>query len=50
VVIDPATLCADEAATRKLRSAPPTQRYGAVINEQTLDIELKVVGGQEGAA
>ena len=50
VVIDPATLRANEAATRKLRSAPPAQRYGAVINEQTLDIELKAVGGQEGAA
>jgi hypothetical protein len=50
VVIDPGTLCADDAATAELRSAPPVQRYGAVINEQTLDIELKTVGGQEGAA
>ncbi len=50
VVIDPATFAVDEAATRNLRSAPPVQRYGAVINEQTLDIELKPVGGPEGAA
>jgi N-methylhydantoinase B/oxoprolinase/acetone carboxylase alpha subunit len=50
VVVDPKTLQLDEAATRKLRSAPPTQRFGAVINEQTLAIELKPVGGPEGAA
>jgi len=50
VVIDPVTFAVDEAATRNLRSAPPVQRYGAVINDQTLDVELKLVGGPEGAA
>jgi hypothetical protein len=50
VVIDSATFAVDEAATRNLRSVPPVQRYGAVINERTLDIELKPVGGPEGAA
>ena len=46
VVLDPVTLQVDEAATRKLRSAPPAQRYEAVINEETLDIEIKPVGEQ----
>ncbi|OGA48647.1 MAG: hypothetical protein A3G25_16390 [Betaproteobacteria bacterium RIFCSPLOWO2_12_FULL_63_13] len=41
VVVDPATLKVDEAATARLRSTPPTQRYEAVINEETLDIEMK---------
>ncbi len=41
VVIDPLTLKLDEATTNKLRSSPPAQRYEAVINEQTLDIEVK---------
>jgi len=41
VVVDPATLKVDEAATAKLRSAPPPQRYEAVINEETLDIEMQ---------
>jgi hypothetical protein len=39
--VDPVTLKVDETATAKLRSAPPTQRYEAVINEETLDIEMK---------
>jgi len=46
VVLDPTTLQVDEPATRKLRSALPAQRYEAVINEETLDIEIKPVGGQ----
>jgi len=50
VVVDPKTLRLDDAATAQLRSKPPTHRYGAVINEQTLDIELKRVGEHEGAA
>jgi len=41
VILDPATLKLDEAATANLRSAPPTQRFEAVINEETLDIEMK---------
>jgi N-methylhydantoinase B len=41
VVIEPITFQVDEAATRKLRSSPPAQRYAAVINEDTLDIEIK---------
>ena len=48
VVIDPVTLQVDEAATRKLRSAPPAQRYAAVINEDTLDIEIKPETGGAG--
>ena len=50
VVVDAATFEVDQEATRALRAAPPVERYGAVINEQTLDIELKQVGGLEGAA
>ena len=46
VIVDPCTLQVDEAATCKLRSAPPTQRYEAVINEETLDIEIKPVSEQ----
>ena len=46
VVVDPVTLKVDEAATRELRSAPPAQRYEGVVNEETLDIELKPVGSQ----
>jgi len=41
VIVDPLTSKVDEAATAKLRSAPPAQRYEAVINEETLDIEIK---------
>jgi len=41
VIVDPVTLKLDEAATAKLRSMPPAQRYEAVINEETLDIEIK---------
>jgi N-methylhydantoinase B len=41
VVIDPTTFQVDEAATRKLRASLPEQRYAAVINEDTLDIEIK---------
>jgi len=41
VVVDPVSLKVDEAATAKLRSSPPSQRYEAVINEETLDIEMK---------
>ena len=41
VVVDPLSLKLDDRATAKLRSAPPDQRYEAVINEATLDIEMK---------
>lgn len=41
VVLDPITFQVDEAATGKLRSSPPAERYFAVINEDTLDIEIK---------
>jgi N-methylhydantoinase B len=44
VIVDPLTSKVDEAATAKLRSAPPAQRYEAVINEETLDIEIKPMG------
>lgn len=41
VVLDPVTLKVDMDFTNKLRSAPPERRYEAVINEQTLKVELK---------
>jgi N-methylhydantoinase B len=41
VVLDPVTLKVDTEVTNKLRSTPPEQRYEAVINEQTLEVELK---------
>jgi N-methylhydantoinase B len=41
VIVDPVTSKVDEAATAKLRASPPTQRYEAVINEETLAIEIK---------
>ena len=44
VVIDPATLEVDEAATRKLRSAPPAEKFEPVINERNLEIEMKPLG------
>ena len=44
VVLDPVTLKVDAEATRALRSAPPAQRYEPVINEETLEIELKPAG------
>ena len=44
VVLVPATLKVDAEATRALRSAPPAQRYEPVINEETLEIELKPAG------
>jgi N-methylhydantoinase B len=47
VILDQVTLRVDEAATGKLRSAPPPQCYEAVINEETLDIEMKPVAEQE---
>jgi len=50
VVLDPATLAVDEAATGKLRSVLPTQRHQAVINDETLDIELKPVAAKAGVA
>ena len=46
VVIDPATLQADQEATKRLRAKLPAQRYEAVVNEKTFDIELKPVGQQ----
>lgn len=49
VVIDPATLMLDDAATAKLRAAPPATRYEAVINEETLEIALKPYGETEDA-
>ena len=45
VVLDPVTLAVDEAATRKLRSVLPAERCEGVINEDTLDIEIKPAGG-----
>jgi N-methylhydantoinase B/oxoprolinase/acetone carboxylase alpha subunit len=48
VVVDPTTLKVDEAATRKLRAAPPAERYAAVINEDTLDIEVRPEVGVAG--
>jgi len=48
VVIDPTTLKVDDEATRKLRASPPTQRYEAVVNEDTFDIELRPVGESKG--
>jgi len=50
VVIDPASLQVDQAATAKLRASPPAQRYEAVINEQTLEIEIKPMEAQAEAA
>src|SRR3972149_10211369 len=44
VIVDPATLKVDQAATAKLRASPPAQRYEAGINEETLGIELKPTG------
>ena len=44
--MDPVTLQVDEAATAKLRSAPPARRYEAVINEETLEIEIKPMESQ----
>ena len=44
VVVNPVSLKVDEASTGKLRSVPPAQRYEAVINEETLDIEIKPMG------
>ena len=41
VVVDPATLQIDETATAKLRASRPGGRFEAVINEKTMDIELK---------
>jgi len=41
VIVDPATFKVDQAATARLRASPPAQRYEAVINEETLDIEIK---------
>jgi hypothetical protein len=46
VVVDPVSLKLDEAATKKLRSNRPKERYEAVINEETLDIELKAYSEQ----
>ena len=46
VKVDPVTLQVDEAATAKLRASPPAQRYEAVINEESLDIEMKPVSEQ----
>ncbi|OFZ89261.1 MAG: hypothetical protein A2V78_00040 [Betaproteobacteria bacterium RBG_16_64_18] len=50
VVLDPVTLRLDEAATRKLRSSPASERYEAVINEETLGIEIRPVGRRTGEA
>lgn len=44
VVIDPVSLQVDQQATAKLRSSPPEQRYEPVINEETLEIEIKPMG------
>ena len=50
VAIDPRTLQVDEDATRRLRAAPPAERYEPVINEQTLAIELLPMNGPAGEA
>ncbi len=44
VVVDPVSLKVDETSTAKLRAAKPAERYEAVINEETLDIEIKPMG------
>ena len=44
VIVDPVSLKVDGAATAKLRASPPAQRYEAVINEETLDIEIRPMG------
>jgi hypothetical protein len=49
VIVDPVTAKVDEAATAKLRASPPTQRYEAVINEETLAIEIKPMDAPMGA-
>jgi N-methylhydantoinase B len=50
VVVDALSLEVDRGATAKLRGSPPTERYEAVINEETLDIEIKPMQAQgEGA-
>ena len=41
VILDPVNMKVDEVATAKLRSSPPAQRFEAVINEETLEIEMK---------
>ena len=46
MVIDTRSLILDEAATKKLREKRPEQRFEAVINEGTLDIELEPYGEQ----
>ena len=50
VVLDPVTLRVDEAATRKLRSSLPAERYEAVVNEEALKIEIKPFGADAEAA
>ena len=50
VVLDPVTLRVDEAATRKLRSSLPAQRYEAVVNEEALKIEIKPFSADAEAA
>jgi N-methylhydantoinase B len=49
VIVDPITSKVDQAATAKLRASPPAQRYEAVINEETLGIEIKPMGAPIGA-
>jgi hypothetical protein len=49
VIVDPVSLKVDGAATAKLRASPPAQRYEAVINEETLDIEIRPMGAPTGA-
>ncbi|OGA18698.1 MAG: hypothetical protein A3G25_14680 [Betaproteobacteria bacterium RIFCSPLOWO2_12_FULL_63_13] len=44
VVLDPVSLEVDAAATRALRSVPSSQRYEAVVNEDSFQVELKPVG------
>ncbi len=46
VVIDPVSLQVDKEATAKLRSSPPSERYEPVINEETLEIEIKPMEAQ----
>ena len=46
VVVDAVSFKLDEGATKKLRANRPKERYEAVINEETLDIELKAYSEQ----
>ncbi|MBI2316750.1 MAG: hydantoinase B/oxoprolinase family protein [Betaproteobacteria bacterium] len=50
VVVEPATSKLDQAATAKLRANRPGERFEAVVNEETLEIELKPYSEGSGSA